>query len=146
MTDPDRGEAGEPDSPAGEGPDLGAAMRGAIRGECPRCSAITMFVGGFPAGWVRFAPRCDKCGLNYDQFNVGDGPAAFLTLIIGTIITGLAIWFDLAVDPPFWVHVILWVPLTIVMVLGGLRIAKGLLLTIEYHRDAREAGGRDPEP
>ena len=73
------------------------------------------------------------------------GDAAFLTLIIGAIITGLAIWLDIAANPPFWVHVLLWVPLTVVMVMGGLRVAKGLLLIIEYHRDAREAGGRDPE-
>ena len=103
-----------------------------------------MFAGGLPAGWVRFSSRCASCGLDYDRFNVGDGPAAFLTLIIGAIITGLAIWLDIAANPPFWVHVLLWVPSTVIMVMGGLRVAKGLLLTIEYHRDAREAGGRDP--
>lgn len=122
-----------------DGPDVGSALKGAVRGECPRCNAPTMF-----AGWVRFAEKCTGCGLDYGRFNVGDGPAAFLTLIIGTIITGLAIWLDIAVGPPFWLHVLLWVPLTVVMVLAGLRVAKGLLLIVEYHRDAREAGGRDP--
>ncbi len=143
---PDRGvPAGGTRSDCGEGPDVGAALRGAVRGECPRCGATTLFEGGLPAGWVRFAAKCGSCGLDYARFNVGDGPAAFLTLIIGTIITGLAIWLDLAVNPPFWVHVILWVPLTAIMVMGGLRVAKGLLLIVEYHRDAREAGGRDPD-
>lgn len=144
MTDPDE-QASVPLAFDPGGPDIGPALRSAVLGECPRCGAQTMFAGGFPAGWVRFASRCGSCGLDYDRFNVGDGPAAFLTLIIGAIITGLAIWLDIAVNPPFWVHVLLWVPLTVVMVMGGLRVAKGLLLIIEYHRDAREAGGRDPE-
>ena len=69
---------------------------------------------------------------------VGDGPAAFLTLGIGTIVTALAIWLELAVGPPWWVHVIVWVPLTLGGVVGSLRIAKGWLLALEYRNAARE--------
>lgn len=143
MTDPEETESVATPSDPG-GPDLGPALRSAALGECPRCGAQTLFAGGLPAGWVQFSKRCTSCGLDYECFNVGDGPAAFLTLIIGAVITGLAIWLDIAANPPFWVHVLVWVPLTVIMVMGGLRVAKGLLLTIEYHRDAREAGGRDP--
>ncbi|EQB01382.1 hypothetical protein V475_16645 [Sphingobium baderi LL03] len=50
-------------------------LRAAVKGMCPRCSAPALF-----AGPVRFAPSCRPCGLDYGQFNVGDGPAAFLTL------------------------------------------------------------------
>ena len=77
---------------------------------------------------------------DYERFNVGDGPAAFLTLIIGALITGLAIWLDAAVRPPFWVHILLWVPITIGAVLAGLRVSKALLLIAEYRNKAGEAG------
>ncbi|AKH42322.1 uncharacterized protein (DUF983 family) [Altererythrobacter atlanticus] len=90
-------------------------------------------------GFVRFAPRCRSCGLDYSSFNVGDGPAAFLTLIIGAIVVVLAIWLQLAVEPPLWVHLVLWVPLTIAGVILGLRVVKGALLIIEYRRGAVEA-------
>ena len=30
-------------------------------------------------------PRCRACGLDFARFNVGDGPAAFLTLIVGAL-------------------------------------------------------------
>ncbi len=93
------------------------------------------------AGLLAFAPECRTCGLAFAAFNVGDGPAAFLTLGIGTIVTVLAIWLELAVGPPWWVHALLWVPLTIGGVVGSLRIAKGMLLALEYHRDAREGRG-----
>lgn len=110
----------------------------ALFGCCPRCGARTLF-----AGWANFAQRCRACGLDFTKFNVGDGPAAFLTLVIGALVTGLALWLELAVEPPFWVHVVLWVPLTAGAVLGGLRASKAWLLQAEYRRDAREAVNED---
>ncbi len=105
----------------------------ALKGLCPRCSAPGLF-----DGWARFAPNCRTCGLDFAQFNVGDGPAAFLTLGIGTIVTILAIWLELGLQPPWWVHVLLWLPLTAIGVLLALRVAKGALLALEYRNDARE--------
>lgn len=104
-----------------------------IQGACPRCGARTLF-----AGVARFADVCPACELRFDVFNVGDGPAAFLTLIVGAIITGLGAWLEVAVAPPWWVHAVLWVPLTIVLVLGLLRVSKGMLLAFEYRNAARE--------
>ena len=116
-------------------PSLGEA---ALFGLCPRCGSKTLF-----DGVINFAPRCRVCGLDFSSFNVGDGPAAFLTLLIGGLVTGLALWLQLAVEPPFWVHIVLWVPLTAVAVVFGLRGAKATLLYAEYARGAREAGGDD---
>lgn len=110
----------------------------ALSGLCPRCGARTLF-----AGPVRFSDRCPACQLDFTQFNVGDGPAAFLTLIVGTLVVVLAIWVQLAFEPPFWVHVLLWVPVTAGLTLGGLRLAKGALLASEYRNRAREAGRKD---
>ena len=110
-----------------------AFREAALFGLCPRCGGKTLF-----AGMLRFAPRCRACGLDFDRFNVGDGPAAFLTLIIGTIVVALAIWVQLAFAPPWWVHVVLWIPLTLVSVIGGLRVAKGALLFREYRTSAAE--------
>lgn len=94
-------------------------------------------------GWIAFAPKCGACGLDFAKFNVGDGPAAFLTMVIGAIVAALAIWLELAAQPPWWVHAIIWVPLIIAAVIYGLRITKGWLMASEYARDAREAGTGD---
>lgn len=129
MSDP---VSPDPNGQPGPGSNSGASA--AFFGCCPRCQARTLF-----DGYARFAERCPSCGLDFTRFNVGDGPAAFLTLVIGTLVTGLAIWLELAVEPPFWVHVLLWVPLTAAAVLGGLRASKAWLLQAEYRRRAREA-------
>lgn len=105
----------------------------ALQGLCPRCGSRTLFVT-----FLRFADRCRACGLDISSFNVGDGPAAFLTLIIGTIVTILAIVVELSFGPPLWLHLLIWTPLTLIMVIGSLRLAKAALLALEYRNRARE--------
>ncbi|MGV3480493.1 MAG: DUF983 domain-containing protein [Sphingobium sp.] len=113
-----------------QAPDVAHA---ALGGLCPRCGAKTLF-----SGWVKFAPACGNCGLDLAQFNVGDGPAAFLIMIVGAIVTIGAVVLQLSVEPPFWLHILIWVPLTLALVIGLLRIAKGALVSLEYRNRARE--------
>lgn len=105
----------------------------ALGGLCPRCGAKTLF-----ASPIRFAPSCTSCRLDLHQFNVGDGPAAFLILIVGAFVTFAAVVLELAYKPPFWVHMLLWTPLTLGLVILLLRIAKAALLQLEYKNRARE--------
>lgn len=103
------------------------------KGLCPQCGAQTLFVSP-----VRFAARCRMCGLDYERFNVGDGPAAFLTMIVGGLMLGLALALEFSVHPPLIVHILLWPVLTVASVVGSLRVAKAMLLTLEYRNKARE--------
>ena len=71
-------------------------------------------------------------------FNVGDGPAAFLTLILGAIVVALAIALELTLHPPLWLHMLIWIPFTAAGVVLSLRAAKGALIAAEYRNAARE--------
>ncbi len=104
-----------------------------LRGLCPRCGARTLF-----DGWITFADRCRACGLAFSAFNVGDGPAAFLTLVLGAIVTVAAIALELSLSPPLWLHMLIWTPVTLGGVLLSLRLAKGWLLALEYRNRAAE--------
>lgn len=110
----------------------------ALFGLCPNCGQKTLF-----QSVTAFAPKCRVCGLNYDQYNVGDGPAAFLTLIVGGIVLALALIVELNFYPPMWVHAMLWLPLTIGAVVGSLRVSKGILLILEHRNQAREGSFDD---
>ena len=88
-------------------------------------------------GWIGFAPKCRACGLDFASFNVGDGPAAFLILVVGAIVTVGAIMLELALEPPYWVHAI-WLPIAAALTIFGLRIGKAGLLAQEYTHRARE--------
>jgi uncharacterized protein (DUF983 family) len=109
-----------------------SALRAAFAGSCPRCGGHTLF-----SGWLRFAPKCRSCDLDFDSFNVGDGPAAFLIFIVGTITVVGALWLDAALTPPWWVHLI-WIPFAAALTIGGLRLSKAWLLAQEYKHRARE--------
>jgi uncharacterized protein (DUF983 family) len=114
---------------SGAAPALAAAT---FQGLCPRCGARTLF-----AGLTRFAPKCGNCGLDFSSFNVGDGPAAFLILIVGAIVAVGAILLDQIVGPPWWVHII-WLPIGAGLTIYGLRIGKAALAYQEYKHRARE--------
>ena len=105
----------------------------ALHGLCPRCGARTLF-----ASWTNFADHCSNCRLDFTSFNVGDGPAAFLTLILGAVVVIMAISVELTLHPPLWLHMLIWIPVTAIGVVGSLRIAKAALLAAEYRNAARE--------
>ena len=124
------------DQPDAKGqPGLAAAAFFAL---CPRCGAKGLF-----SGLTGFAPKCKTCGLDYESFNVGDGPAAFLTMVIGALVVGLALWVELAFEPPLWVHLVLWAPLIVGATLWGLRVSKAALLAVEFRRKAAAATSKD---
>ena len=103
-----------------------------LKGRCPRCGAHGLF-----AGPVNFAERCHACDLDFQAYNVGDGPAAFLILIVGAVIAVSAIVIDQSFSPPWWGHAI-WLPVGIALTVGGLRIGKAALLFQLYSHQARE--------
>jgi uncharacterized protein (DUF983 family) len=115
-------------------------LAAAVGGLCPRCGARTLF-----SGTVRFADRCSACGLDFTRYNVGDEPAALLTLVLGAVVVGLAVTIQLAWGPPLWVQMLIWIPVTAAGVVLALRIAKAALMALEYRHRAGEGRLRDSE-
>ncbi|MCQ0987763.1 DUF983 domain-containing protein [Jiella marina] len=109
-------------------------VKAATRGRCPRCGEGRLF-----AGFLRLEPRCSACGLDYEFADSGDGPAVFVILLIGFIVCGLALWLEVSVGPPLWVHFVLWVPLILVLCLPLLRVLKGTMIGVQYKNHAAEA-------
>lgn len=105
----------------------------ALAGRCPKCGAQTLF-----SGWIKFADTCSACGLNFAQFNVGDGAAAFLIFIVGALVFAGIIIMELSYSPPWWVHLLIWVPVTLGLTVGLLRVSKAALLAAEHRNAARE--------
>jgi len=104
-----------------------------LSGHCPRCGQGKLF-----KGFLDVAPSCQACGLSYSFADAGDGPAVFVTLIAGIIVLGLALWTELTFEPPIWVHLVIFLPLTLVVCLGILRPLKGLLIALQYKNKAEQ--------
>lgn len=84
---------------------------------------------------LRLVPACSACGLSLKEHDTGDGPAFFAITLVGFIVTGLAGWVEYAWQPPYWLHGVLWLPLTLILCILVLRYAKSLLVASAYqHR------------
>jgi len=105
-----------------------------FRSRCPRCGKGPLF-----RGFLTFADQCSSCGLDFRPIDTGDGPAVFVILIAGFLIVAAALITEVMFAPPYWVHLALWLPLTLIISLGLLRPVKATLAAMQYrHR----AGGQ----
>ncbi|MBP0579992.1 DUF983 domain-containing protein [Labrys sp. LIt4] len=103
------------------------------RGKCPRCGQGKLF-----DGFISLKPKCSACGLDYSFADSGDGPAVLVILVAGFILLGAAVYVEFTFSPPVWVHVILWLPLSLAVCLGLLRWMKGVLVALQYTNKAAE--------
>ena len=112
-----------------------------LRGRCPRCGQGRLF-----QGFLTLRPACERCGLDYDFADAGDGPAVFVILIAGAIVVFAALMTEIVYQPPFWLHAMLWLPLILATTLLPLRSMKSLLIALQFHHKAAPGRLIDREP
>lgn len=104
-----------------------------LAGRCPRCGEGQLF-----DGYLKVRPRCSACGLDFKFADSADGPAVFIMLIAGFFVLGLALYVEIAYEPPIWLHLIMWLPLAVIVCLALLRPMKGLAVALQYAHKAEE--------
>ena len=112
---------------------FGATLWAGITGHCPACGRGKLF-----DGYLKLAPRCNVCGLDYDFADSGDGPAVFVILVTGFIVVGAALIVEVLYAPPYWLHALLWGSLSILLPLTLLRSFKGVLIALQFKHKAEE--------
>lgn len=105
-----------------------------IKGRCPKCGEGRLF-----NGYLKVTTTCDQCGLDLSFAESGDGPAIFIMFVVGMIVIALAMITDSLFHPAPYVHLMLWIPTTIVLSLVLLRPFKATMIALQYRHDAREA-------
>jgi uncharacterized protein (DUF983 family) len=105
-----------------------------LAGRCPNCGEGYLF-----DGFLKVAPRCEACGYDLSKADSGDGPAVFVILIAGFLVAFAALFTEVAYHPPVWVHLVIWLPLTLVVCLALLRPLKGVMLAAQFMNKASEA-------
>lgn len=113
-------------------PGVDPAKAGAA-GHCPRCGKGALF-----QGFLRLRKACARCQLDYRPLDQADGPAFFVMTLVGFIVVGLALYVEVSYSPSILVHLLLWIPLTLVLALPLMRVAKGLMVGIQYRSKAAE--------
>jgi uncharacterized protein (DUF983 family) len=95
------------------------------------------------SGFLTIAPACDVCDLDYGFADAGDGPAFFVMSLVGFPVVFAALLLEVAANPPLWMHMVLWLPVSIILCLLFLRPCKGILFALQYKHAAEEARFRD---
>ena len=105
----------------------------AARSKCPSCGKGKLF-----NGFLKLAPRCDMCGLDYSFADPADGPAFFVMMGMAIPVTALAVWIELTYEPPVWVHLVTTLPFLLLTCIPPLRFLKGALVASQYVNKAEE--------
>jgi uncharacterized protein (DUF983 family) len=113
--------------------DLPSLFSVGVKGRCPRCGEGALF-----KGFLTLEQRCDACGLDYGFAESGDGPAAFIMMIGGALVLGSALIVDAYYEPPLMVLAAIFLPLMLIVSLGLMRPAKGLLIASQYRNKAAQ--------
>lgn len=117
---------------------MGDAMMRGWRMRCPACGQGRMF-----GRYLKVNDTCPSCGLEMSGHRADDAPPYFTILIVGHIIVPLMLLLEQHVQPPEWVHMALWLPLTLLLCLWFLPHIKGTLIGLQW---ARRMHGFGSEP
>ncbi|MCR9221285.1 MAG: DUF983 domain-containing protein [Alphaproteobacteria bacterium] len=121
--------------PSGHPSRYPSPYRTGLAGRCPRCGQGRLF-----AGFLKVAPRCERCGLDLSREDAGDGAVPFLILLIGAIGVGFGMIFLLGFDWSVWATLFVTVPLIAILTLASIPKAKGLLIALQFVNKAGDTG------
>jgi uncharacterized protein (DUF983 family) len=103
-----------------------AMLRGCMS-RCPNCGKGRLY-GRF----LKVIDNCGVCGEELMHHRADDAPPYFTITIVGHIILVLALGVEKAFAPAVWVHVALWLPLTLGMSLALLPSVKGAIVGLQW--------------
>lgn len=99
------------------------AMTRGFRCRCPNCGEGRLF-----RAYLKVVDRCAVCGAELFHQRADDAPPYFVILITGHIVVPFALLTEMLYSPPYWVHAVIWGPLTLGLALALLQPVKGAIV------------------
>jgi uncharacterized protein (DUF983 family) len=113
-------------------------IRAGLLCSCPNCGRGPLF-----EGFLKIVDRCRACGFDFARLNTGDGAAVFIMQIVGFPVVFAALWVEIALTPPMWVHLLIWPTLAVIGSLALMRPGKGVMVALQMRNRAAEARNDD---
>lgn len=113
-----------------------ALLRGA-RCLCPACGEGRLF-----SSYLKTVPYCPGCAEELYHHRADDAPPYAVIFVVGHIVVPLMVLVEELFRPDLWVHLSLWLPLTLVLSLVLLPPLKGMLVNLQW---ALRMHGFDPK-
>jgi uncharacterized protein (DUF983 family) len=120
-----------------------AMLRGA-RCRCPNCGTGRMF-----RAYLKVADTCPDCREELHHQRADDAPPYFTMMIVGHVVIGGLLVVERTWQPEMWVHLAIWLPLTLALSLWLLPRVKGALIGLQWAArmhgfGAGDVGDSDP--
>jgi uncharacterized protein (DUF983 family) len=96
-------------------------------GKCPNCGEGRMF-----KAFLNVADACPACGEALHHHRADDAPPYLTIFVVGHVLVAGVLAVERSYQPDFWVHAVLWTPLTIAMSLWLLPRFKGALVGLQW--------------
>ena len=103
------------------------AMGRGHAGRCPACGSASLF-----HGYLKQHQHCLHCGLHLLAYRADDAPAYFTILLLGHILVPAMLTLEIAYHPPTALHLVTWLPLTILLTFAPLPRIKGALIGLQW--------------
>src|SRR3954466_8816675 len=103
-------------------------MKRGLFGHCPNCGQGRMF-----RAFLKVADNCPACGEELHHHRADDFPAYVVILIVGHLLVPAVVELETNFAPPYWVHLALWLPPTLIATLGALQPVKVALVALQWH-------------
>lgn len=106
---------------------VGPAMLRGMRCRCPACREGSVF-----KAYLKVADACETCGEELHHHRADDAPPYFTVFILGHILIPLVLAVEVAFMPAMWIHMAMWIPLSIILTLAILPPVKGALVGLQW--------------
>ena len=103
-----------------------ATWRG-FRGRCPACGDGRLF-----RSFLKVNESCSECGEELHHHRADDFPAYLVIVIVGHIVVPLVLAVETHLAPSYWIHLALWLPLTLGLSLTLLQPIKGAVVAVQW--------------
>ena len=107
--------------------DVVQAMWRGFRGRCPACGEGRLF-----RSFLKVNESCAECGEELHHHRADDFPAYLVIVIVGHIVVPLVLAVETNLAPSYWVHLALWLPLTLGLSLSLLQPVKGVVVAVQW--------------
>jgi uncharacterized protein (DUF983 family) len=117
------------------------AVVNGLRCKCPACGTGQLY-----SSYLKVVPVCESCGEELHHQRADDAPPYFTMFIVGHIVIGGVLILEKSLAPATWIHLVIWLPLTVLLSLWLLPKVKGGLIGLQWALRMHGFGGHSDEP
>lgn len=120
--------------------DVKAAIFRGLAQTCPACGT-----GKIYRAYLKVSDACPACGEALHHQRADDAPPYFTMVIVGHVVIAGVLALEKWSAPPSWLHMVLWLPLTVGLSLYLLPRVKGALVGLQWALRMHGFGGASDE-